>query len=96
MTREKKTQNATLPHPRSEPSSDFQLLQRSDSYLFPGPKPTNKKEMLTLFTISCSGTIGWFIQGEKGKIKREFEKEKIPWRTTIYSLTSISLYAVVY
>ena len=71
MTREKKTQNATLPHPKSEPSSDFQLLQISDSYLFPGPKPTNKKEMLTLFIISCSGTIGWFIQGEKGENQKE-------------------------
>ena len=58
MTSEKRTQNVTLPHPKSEPSSDFQLLQRSDSYLFPGPKPTNNKVMLTLFTISCSGTIG--------------------------------------
>ena len=83
MTRDKIATNATLQHQKSVPSSDFRLLQRSDSYLFPGPKPTNKKEMLTLFTISCSGTIGWFIQGEKGKIKREFEKEKIPWRTKL-------------
>lgn len=76
MTREKKVRIYTLLHPKSEPSSDFQLLQRSDSYLFPGPKPTNKKGMLTLFTISCSGTIGWFIQGKRGKLKGNFKMKR--------------------
>lgn len=58
MTRDKMATNVTLQHQKSVPSSDFRLLQRLDSYLFPKPTPINMWEMNTLFTISCSGTIG--------------------------------------
>lgn len=61
MTKEKKVMKVTLLHQKNVLSSGFRWLQKLNSYLFLTPGKLMNGHKFTLFTISCSGTIGWFI-----------------------------------
>ena len=63
---------------------------------FQGLNQQTRRKCLHYLLFRAQEQLVGSFKEKRGKIKKKFEKEKISWRTTINSLTSISLYAVVY